>query len=121
MTRCLIAVALLFSVSPLAAGPLVKARVSHDDVREIRRTVRSVTLEPVREISSDTSTHYVRGSVMEYWHTSSSRGNRRVKRYVRSDRVLVTAGRTENLTGPTFVVQKVRGKWTILGRGDWIR
>jgi hypothetical protein len=58
---------------------------------------------------------------MQWSLTSSSRGNGRVKRYIRSDRVLVTAGREDQLSGPTYQIQKIHGRWKIVGKGDWIR
>ena len=41
--------------------------------------------------------------------------------YVRTDRVAVATGSPQNLTGPTYTVQKVDGVWKIVHKSFWIR
>jgi hypothetical protein len=41
--------------------------------------------------------------------------------YVRTDRVAVATGSPQNLTGPTYTVQKVNGVWKIVHKSFWIR
>jgi len=112
----LIAVAL----SACATPPTVEAPLPREDVRHISTVVRQVTRKPVTNISAVIDTRPAPGAIREKWVAVSSHGSRPITRYRRIDRVSVTVGERGDLSGELYEVQKLRGTWKVVGKGDWI-
>jgi hypothetical protein len=121
----LILILMLCVGSLAAASPSVTAHVSQQDVREVTAVIGTATQEPILAISPVYKRQPVRGSiaVKEVELGSFKDGKVQTKpivMYERTDRVAVRTGSEQNLTGSSYVVQRIGTKWKILSKGSWI-
>jgi len=103
------------------AGPAVDAHISREDVRQICAAVARVTSDPIRDIEGEISDKYVRGSIAEDSTLFSEGTTKHIKTYERTDLVDVTVGKSREVTGKVYYVQKFGKTWKVVGKGDWIR
>jgi hypothetical protein len=101
------------------AQPLVEARISREDVREICGAIRTRSDRRVIRIESDISSHYAAGSIPHDFLAVTSRGSTPIKRYIRNDLVLVTLA-ARGSSSEVYAVQKIRGSWQVSGTGALI-
>src|ERR1700712_2688668 len=100
---------------PSCAQPVVDARISREDVRAIRGAVRTGSFTPVTRIESDISSHYAPGAIPHDFLAVTSRGSTPIKRYIRNDLVLVTLAARGGTGKEVFAVQKIHGRWIVVG------
>jgi hypothetical protein len=95
---------ILFATGGFASArePEVRAPISHEDVRQIIRTIRAVTPKPVTFID----TVY----------------NDKWPHHPRFDIVRVNMGEDSGTgKGDVYIVEKKKGRWQITGKTFWIR
>lgn len=103
------------------AGPAVDAHVSPEDVRQICAVVARVTPEPIRDIEGAISDKPVPGAIAHDAISESTNGTKHIKTYERTDLVYVSVGKSTDVDGNVYYVQKFGKTWKVVGKGDWIR
>ena len=116
---------MLCLASLVTASPSVTAHVSQQDVREVAAVIGAATQEPILAISPVYERQSVRGSIAVKEVELGPFKDRKIQTklivmYERTDRVAVRTGSEQNLTGSSYVVQRIGTKWKILSRGSWI-
>ena len=96
---------------------VVDARISREDVRAICGAVRTHSHTPVTRIESDISSHNAPGAIPHDMLAVTSRGSTPIKRYIRNDLVLVTLTARGGTGREVYAVQKLHGRWEVIGAG----
>jgi hypothetical protein len=100
--------------------------ISQRDRIEIRAVIHAATQEPILRFSPVWESHLVAGSIpVKMWQSNGFKNGKvqtiPIVAYERTDKVSVQTGSDANLTGGSFGVQKVGGKWKIVGKKTfWI-
>ena len=99
--------------------------ISQRDRDEIRAVIRAATREPILRITAVYDDHPVAGSIpRKAWRDDGRNGKVKltpIVQYERTDKVSVQTGSDANLTGGSYVVQRLDGRWKIVGKkGFWI-
>jgi hypothetical protein len=117
------ALCLVASATPTWAQ---EVHVSQSDRVEIVAVIHAATPEPILRFSPVWESHPVAGSIpVKMWQSKGFKNGKvqtiPIVSYERTDKVSVQTGSDANLTGGSFGVQKVGGKWKIVGKkGFWI-
>ena len=118
--RPLVAIAALCLAASTASARTPDVHVSQGDRDEIRAVIRAATRAPILRLTPYYDSRRVAGSIpVKIWLKEGRNG--RVKptpliAYERTDKVRVQTGFDANPTGGSYVVQKVGGKWQIIGK-----
>ena len=105
------------------AGPHVTAHISQQDVRQISAIIRAATPEPILSIDPVYERQRIPGSIpREIVELGLPKGGRVQTKpmvmYERTDRVGIQTGSQRNLTGGSFIVQRVGNTWKILSKSS---
>jgi len=111
--------------TPKALIQAQDVHISQRDRDEIRAVIRAATREPILRITAVYDDHPVAGSIpRKAWRDDGRNGKVKltpIVQYERTDKVSVQTGSDANLTGGSYVVQRLDGRWKIVGKkGFWI-
>jgi hypothetical protein len=118
-------VAALCLAGSVASAQAQDVHISQRDRDEIRAVIRAATREPILRITAVYDDRPVAGSIpRKAWRDDGRNGKVKltpIVEYERTDKVSVQTGSEANLTGGSYGVQKLGGKWKIVGkRSFWI-
>jgi hypothetical protein len=125
MRRLIFIVALCLAASE-ASTKAQDVHISRRDHDEIRAVIHAATREPILRLSPVYDSHRVAGSIpVKMWRTDGFKNGKLqttpIIQYERTDKVSVQTGSDANLSGGSYEVQKLGGKWKIVGKkGFWI-
>jgi len=114
---------MLWLASSAIAGPHVTAHISQQDVRQISAIIRAVTPEPILSIDPVYERQRIPGSIpRETVELGLPKGGqiqtKPIVMYERTDRVGIQTGSQRNLTGGSYIVQRVGNTWKILSKSS---
>ena len=99
-------------------------RVSQHDRDDIRAAIRAVTREPILGLTPVYEPDRVPGSIPVQMSRDDGRNGKvhltPITEYERTDMVSVMTGSHSNLTGGSYAVRKVGGKWKVVNKRFWI-
>ena len=118
-------VAALCLVASAVSARAQDVHISQRDRADIRAVIHAATPEPILRMSPFYDSHPVAGSIPVKMWRDDRKGRQEhltpIVQYERTDKVCVSTGSDANLTGGSYVVQKLDGKWKIVGKkGFWI-
>jgi hypothetical protein len=118
-------IAALCLVASAVSAPAQDVHISQHDRADIRAVIHAATREPILRMSPFYDSHPVAGSIPVKMWRDDRKGRVEhltpIVQYERTDKVCVSTGSDANLTGGSYVVQRLDGKWKIVGeKGFWI-
>ena len=119
-------IAALCLVASALSAPAQGVHISQRDRADIRAVIHAATQEPILRLSPVWESHPVAGSIsVKMWQSNGFKNGKvqtiPVVMYERTDMVSVQTGSDANLTGGSYGVRKVGGKWKLFGKKTfWI-
>jgi hypothetical protein len=99
--------------------------ISQRDRTDIRAVIHAATQESILRMSPFYDSYPVAGSIPVKMWRDDRKGRKEhltpIVQYERTDKVCVETNSDASLTGGSYVVQKLDGKWKVVGKkGFWI-
>ena len=118
-------IAALYLTASAVLAPAQDIPISQRDRAGIRAVIHAATREPILRMSPFYDSHPVAGPIPVKMWRDDRKGREEhlapIVQYERTDKVCVSTGSDANLTGGSYVVQKLEGGWKIVGKkGFWI-